>query len=360
MSEASEKCLLGKEQAKDLAEPYKPSNSQKEQPSEIGGIANSLLCAEDIVKVVMETGLIAPFFVGGGRNSRIKSAAYEGRIGDKAYIYNEQNELERIFDREVNDYLKVPRNQIVFVECDLEFRLPQFIALRFNLQIQHVHRGLLLGTGPLIDPGFWGKLCIPLHNLTDEDYFIPKDNGLIWLEFTKTTSSPAGIEHPVGRPPLGGGFMDDIEDFLHKASRQFGVKGVPIRSALPTMFNKSEKAAAKAERSATSMRNIGFVAGGAAIIGLIGLIIGIVGLWYSYYSDMSKQFEIVRPKIESLETEIKDHVTSIEKFGQEDSEVSSLIPDLANRLEQQSKQNERLQNTVDRLEKEIKLLKEER
>jgi hypothetical protein len=44
-----------------------------------------------------------------------------------------------------------------------------------------------LGTGPLVDPGFRGKLLIPLHNLTATPYKMDLSKELIWLEFTKTT-----------------------------------------------------------------------------------------------------------------------------------------------------------------------------
>lgn len=53
-----------------------------------------------------------------------------------------------------------------------------------------MHRGLLVGTGPLVDPGFRGKLLIPLHNLTLDAYEIRGDEGLIWVEFTKTSFKP--------------------------------------------------------------------------------------------------------------------------------------------------------------------------
>ena len=120
--------------------------------------------------------------------------------------------------------------------------MPDFIALRFNLQIQHVHRGLLLGTGPLVDPGFWGKLCIPLHNLTDQDYEIPKEEGLIWLEFTKTTLPTDKTDD--ARVPLEGISHDekghwDIEKFLNKAASQYRGHKVPIKSSLPTMFSEA-------------------------------------------------------------------------------------------------------------------------
>ena len=54
---------------------------------------------------------------------------------------------------DINSYV-FPENSITFVQIESKIRLPNYIALRFNLRIQHVHRGLLLGTGPLVDPGF--------------------------------------------------------------------------------------------------------------------------------------------------------------------------------------------------------------
>ena len=71
------------------------------------------------------------------------TTAYEGRIGDIVYQFDENAALVKI----PTNPLIVKANSIVFVESDIDFRLPDFIALRFNLQIRHVHRGLLLGTG---------------------------------------------------------------------------------------------------------------------------------------------------------------------------------------------------------------------
>lgn len=333
-----------------LAEQYRPGPDAKNQPQIIKTIPFSLLSAEHIRDVVKETGLIAPFYTSSHRKARLKKAAYEGRIGSRAFMYDADGKLVQIFSREYDETLKVPQNQIVFVESDLDFRLPEFIALRFNLQIQHVHRGLLLGTGPLVDPGYWGKLCIPLHNLTDQDYFIPKDEGLIWLEFTKTTSSPNRARNPLGRPPLGGEFWGDITKFLDKASKQYGHNQVPIRSALPTMFNQSEKAARKAQKSATQVRDIGFLAGIAAII-------GICGLWYSYYSDMNDQFEIVRPKIEGVDSLLQDHITRIEKFGQDDLDASVIIPDIKDQLREQKTKNDELEAAIKTLQANMKSIK---
>src|SRR5690606_6283003 len=155
------------------------------------------------------------------------------RIGKNAYIFKKGNSAPQPALEDGAKNLKVPANSIVFVESDLDFRLPPFIAIRFNLQINHVHRGLLLGTGPLVDPGFWGKLCIPLHNLTNEDYEIPLEEGLFWVEFTKTTSVPVA-----GRPPSNTGFWD-IRDFIRKASQPSDLTkpAIPILSSIPDMVD---------------------------------------------------------------------------------------------------------------------------
>jgi hypothetical protein len=68
--------------------------------------------------------------------------------------------------------------------------LPQYIAVRFNLKIDNVYRGLLLGTGPLIDPGWCGRLSFPLHNLTTNDYEFKAGDEVIWVEFTKISKLP--------------------------------------------------------------------------------------------------------------------------------------------------------------------------
>ena len=73
-------------------------------------------------------------------------------------------------------------------------RLPNYIAVQFNLRITHVHRGLLLGTGPLVDPGFHGKILIPLHNLTSEKYIIRADEGLINGVYEDLSLNPHAIQ----------------------------------------------------------------------------------------------------------------------------------------------------------------------
>lgn len=217
----SEKCTLTNVEAERIAK------FVKGKPDVLKHVPPSLLSAEHIKEYVQSTGMISPFFEG-GEKPRLKKASYEGRIGQVVYSF-EDGVLKSI--PFIDNKLMVKANSIVFVECDLNFRLPNYIAIRFNLQIKHVHRGLLLGTGPLVDPAFWGKLCIPLHNLTSEDYYLDRNEGLIWVEFTKTTSIESGPNASGAKPSTSG--IWDIKKYITKAVEGNGDgKFVEIQSSI--------------------------------------------------------------------------------------------------------------------------------
>lgn len=328
-------------------------------------VPNTLLSSGDIIRVVAATGLVSPFFVEGGRKARLKKAAYEGRIGSCAYIFEDRNVPKRIFHSDSDTFLHVPKNSIVFVECDLDFRLPDFIASRFNLQIQHVHRGLLLGTGPLVDPGFWGKLCIPLHNLTDQDYDIPKSEGLIWVEFTKTTLSVG--ERDPARVALGGAARDgaghwDILKFLDKAANQYDGYKIPIRSSLPSMFEEANKAVAISARDAKNamaevekLRTLNSIAMVAAAIGLCAFAATAASFLYN----LSSRNEDLAVRLQGSTNEIgralAQHVDGVARYGSLPSEARAQLPiliaELARRRTESDRQRDEIQLLKERLDR---------
>lgn len=148
-------------------------------------IAPALLNSADIYDYVRVTGMVWPF---DPSLEKLKSASYEVEFLGEVFYWNEKGEKQTQII-EVDDLFEIKKNSIAFVFLKTKFRLPNYIALRFNLKITHVHRGLLLGTGPLVDPGFVGRLLIPLHNLTSEDYYLTGGKGLIWVEFTKISKN---------------------------------------------------------------------------------------------------------------------------------------------------------------------------
>ena len=121
----------------------------------------------------------------------LKTASYEMKLLGKLYewIETDDGRLEKCC-REIccEDNVILRKNSITYLWMKEKLLLPQYIAARFNLHIRHVHKGILLGTGPLVDPGFFGSLLIPLHNLTNNDYKLKRGKGIIWIEFTKVST----------------------------------------------------------------------------------------------------------------------------------------------------------------------------
>ncbi len=289
---------LSRSQGKERAEEFQ----LKKKPDPFPRIPHALLSADDIKRYVLATGAVAPFDPR-EESGRLKKAAYEGRIGDLVYEFNEKAALVRIS----NNPLVVKANSIVFVESDIDFRLPDFIALRFNLQIRHVHRGLLLGTGPLVDPGYWGKLCIPLHNLTDENYLIPREEGLVWIEFTKTS-----LKKKKGATTFGLNALREqpdgywcIKDLIDKAAKPIGEEGktVAIRSSIPIMSKKATERAVKAEESASEARRW---VEKTAHIGIATILISLFALACAFYSNIQSAYNSLAPQIDNLREDVSE------------------------------------------------------
>jgi deoxycytidine triphosphate deaminase len=214
-------------------------------------IAPSLLNSADIHDYVRMAGILHPF-----KLDKLKSASYEAGIGGTCIWWNDRGQRQEIRLGIDAAELKMGPNSIAFVQVEPMLRLPDYIALRFNLKITHVHRGILLGTGPLVDPGFVGRLLIPLHNLTTNEYTFRAGEGLIWIEFTKTSKLPEAWTGPAtpGRAFARRGVYvpfpktkRDLEPnyYLAKAS-----PNTAIRSSIPDVVREGLDLAKQAEQSA--------------------------------------------------------------------------------------------------------------
>lgn len=210
-------------------------------------IKPALLNSADIYDYIAATGLIYPF-----DPTKLKSASYEVKLLGECVYWDEEGNKEVKNIGQGDKFILKP-NSIAFVTLEPMFRLPDYIALRFNLKITNVYRGLLLGTGPLVDPGFVGKLSLPLHNLTTNEYEFVGGEGLIWMEFTKLSSNQrwetsSGQTNPISRQATYKEFRNpprDIQGYLIKADPSRG-----IRSSIPNEIRNAQIAAQKADQSA--------------------------------------------------------------------------------------------------------------
>ncbi len=211
----------------------------------------ALLNSADIYDYVAKTGMLFPFESNKGK---LKSASYEIDFLGEVYQWDEKGK-ERHHIIDLGTEFNLEKNSIAFLHLRTFFRLPDYIALRFNFKIRHVHRGLLLGTGPLVDPGYVGRLLVPLHNLTSDKYVLEGGAGLLWVEFTKVSpnrrwNSGSGRNATNYYPFPASKNALTVSDFFKKASG-----GAPIRSSIPDEVRDATAQSALATDKATEAAN---------------------------------------------------------------------------------------------------------
>jgi deoxycytidine triphosphate deaminase len=262
------------EEARARSEQWKDRDPYPEIPP-------ALLNSAEVFDYVAATGMVHPFRTRMGDDIKLKPASYEiDLFGEYVYWDDDGAKVGGRIRR--GDTFKLRRNSITFVSVEPVFRLPDYIAARFNLRIKHVYRGILLGTGPLVDPGFQGPLYIPLHNLTSEDYVLVGGEGLIWMEFTKLNWPPTGRLPTVETeaPARSGEFVPleprkifkDLNYYLEHANT-----GKPIRSSIPIEVKDASNAA---KRAAEEVRKLKFR---IPIAAAVGLVIAAIAAGYSAY-----------------------------------------------------------------------------
>lgn len=235
-------------------------------------VHEALLSSEHIKAYVKQTAMIHPFY---DDRERMKPASYEMRPGGSFIRWDAEDKHVQQIKPGVS--LVLPANSITFVQTESMIRLPDFIAMRFNLRIKHVHRGLLLGTGPLVDPGFQGHLLIPLHNLTSAPYTITSDEGLIWIEFTKTSHASVCRSDLHEQPneafgPIPEGKTNKpVEYYFEKASGNR-----PIKSSIPDVITEVRKKASDAQKDAKDARRANQIFAGIGFIAVLGVFVGLL------------------------------------------------------------------------------------
>lgn len=282
-------------------------------------ILPALLNSADIADYVAATGMIFPF---NPDNGKLKSASYEVDLLGKCLYWDDKGDPQTCTLKK-NDKFLLKKNSIAFVSPETKFRIPNYIALRFNLRITHVHRGLLLGTGPLIDPGFEGNLVIPLHNLTTNDYEFVGGEGIIWIEFTKLNPSYRGyrrdsqkregkyIPFPSDKKNL------KMEYYLHKAAPHD-----TIRSSIPDAIRDAKESAKKALRQVQTI----------TVAALISALIVTYTLYDSfkqsaslvqdstdYVKESQKELNDLRNTVQNLERKVQSLESQLKEVRDEPS-----------------------------------------
>lgn len=305
-------------------------------------IEPALLNSADIKAYIKQTGMIYPF-----DENELQSASYKVKIAGKV-IYWEYDEglkkkikkVELSLKNKLDGFDLAP-NSIAFVELEPCFRIPEYMALRFNLKIKHIYKGLLLGTGPLVDPGFNGKLFIPLHNLTHNTYHFKYGDTLITMEFTKLSRNQrwnnlnnlnqhneeyTGEDIPQQR---------DVEEYLENALRNDRLDSV--YSSIPDALNEGKIRVKQAQKEVTHIRNWSIGTSVASVIAVMGLMISAISLTFSGYNKVNEEYTAF----------IKEYSVKISNYDMYISELEEKIKNLELELSKLKMLNDTTSETSD-------------
>ncbi len=219
-------------------------------------VGEALLNSVDLLMYLLKVGIVEPFDV-----NKLKGVTYQCTFSGEAHRFK-QDSMEEINLNDTDDLI-LEKNSITYLKIEEKFHVPEYMVLRFNLSVSNAYKGLLLGTGPIVDPGFEGNLFIPLHNLTGNEYVIKKGAPLIRVEFTKLSrhidwKNKKKNLFPLLKPitkstPRNANFSKFFESaLLDSDDKKFFTKGgaISVRSSIPDMISSSAKQAEEARESA--------------------------------------------------------------------------------------------------------------
>lgn len=108
-------------------------------------------------------------------------ASYNLRIGDEYWIMGKKLELGE------GSSTEIPPFGFIYVKSFEKLRLPIYMVGRINIRVKQGFKGLLLATGPQVDPGFVGHLYFPLHNFSSSSVKLEYKDKIVTIDFLKTS-----------------------------------------------------------------------------------------------------------------------------------------------------------------------------
>jgi deoxycytidine triphosphate deaminase len=303
-------------------------------------IPSSLLHSGHLASYAVMTGMIEPF----DPTALQKPATYLVPLEGLVRYRDAKGEFQRFYlsdDRntagselDIRDELILEPNSLCYVTLQPVFRMPSYLAGRFNLLIRDVYRGLLVGTGPLVDPGFVGRLSIPLHNFTSNRYPLRAREGFVYFEFTKLSwtngdqlpVSPDWLRPPVAvQPPFPGSknLRRTIDNYLAEATG-----GLPAESAVAAEIRRLGETSEAIVRRTRIFTIVGFV----AIGGLILTALADAAMSWQVYLGAQQVVQSGKTDLDTAVGRIFDQSRALQTLQVELDQTKQVVHALENRL----------------------------
>lgn len=311
-------------------------------------IGEALLNSADLLKYLLAVGIVEPF-----DERKLKGVTYQCTFSGEAHYFDSDTKKMEEINLSDDGELVLRQNSITYLKIAEKFHVPEYMVLRFNLSVSNAYKGLLLGTGPIIDPGFNGNLFIPLHNLTGNEYVIKKGASLIRVEFTKLSRHPVwnnreaevfpSVDPITKETPPYTSFATSIEDaLLDPDKKRFYTKGdvISVRSSIPDVIKKSADKAEEAQKSATTAANeaekarktarnwsiAGWIATAIAVATVVITSVGIALTSYSLAHDAHTRFDSIARELETCKQQISALTQQLETAREQLEQYVTALP----------------------------------
>jgi len=234
-----------------------------------GLTSGAVLLAEDIKRYVERNLLVNRdhFHSGEHVGAKLKGAGYAMTPDPEgAWMFvGEGDQARQVILKPKPDagdkkgpFYVVEKYSLVYIKLRQELRIPYYVIGRHNLKINYIYQGLLLGTGPQVDPGYVGHLIIPLHNLTTRDVRIYVQDSFVSIDFVRTT--PVQFDH--GTPETRDQLYDmygsskallDLRKVLERRKLEDYLEGSTPQSAMGELLQRNEAMSSQLKVAAEQM-----------------------------------------------------------------------------------------------------------
>jgi len=329
-------------------------------------VGEALLNSVDLLMYILTVGIVEPFYV-----DNLKGVTYACTFSGEAHRFDSETGGMKEINLNDNEELILEKNSITYLKIKEKFHVPEYMVLRFNLSVSNAYKGVLLGTGPIVDPGFEGSLFIPLHNLTGNKYIIKKGAPLIRVEFTKLSRHIDWNNKKINlfpqlkpitkKTPHNAKFSKFIENaLLDPDEKKFYTSGdvVSVRSSIPDAIAESAKQATESAHYVKVLERWG-------IAGIIAVLVSIAAIFWGGYqliSDTNSRYDTMSQQIsgyQSTNNQYQEKINSLQRrltsleIDDRQWRLNLLTDEYASIVDKNSDSAKKLNEQIKKLEEEI-------
>ena len=163
---------MGKEELPELTS-EQLRNAENDPFPEVTGV----LLSDKIEDYIEKTGLIMLY-----DKKNIEPASYDLRLGSECYTKAKR----RLLRDDDPDFLIEPY-ELAVISIYENLNVPRYLVGRWNIRIGLIYKGVLLVSGPQVDPGFRGRLYCTIFNLSTTTIRLRYKEHVATIDFAKTS-----------------------------------------------------------------------------------------------------------------------------------------------------------------------------